>query len=941
MQNSDPLSPAAPLSLLQATEQDFAQASQGLLSITDLFSAGQRLIDANHSDIMIQLYRLWLERSASPIAYAVQFNLAITLSNSNDNVGAEAAYRAAIAQNPTFAEAHLNLGTLLEQSNRSDEALSIWRAVLTLVNPKVPAESVFYVQALNNLGRLLEILKELPEAESMLSHSLKQDSKQLDVITHWVHLRQKLCKWPVYCKTIGASTKNMLAGTSALAMLSVLDDPALQLKTASRYVDKKVLKDVPYLSERQSYGHERLRIGYLSSDFCSHAVSILTAELYSLHDRSKFEVFGFCWSHEDGSPLRARVVSGMDYHIKIGSYSDEEAARLIRSCEIDILVDLQGLTLGTRHDILSYRPAPVQITWLGFPGSTGLPEIDYVLSDAFVLPPELEPFFTEKPLHMPHTFQINDRQRIIGPCPTKESCGLPEDAFVFCSFNNNYKLTSEVFATWMRILKRAPGSILWLVADNEVVRKNLCKHAKKQGVAPERLYFADRVAPADYLARFQVADLFLDTFPFGAGTTASDALWAGLPLLTYAGRTFASRMAGSLLKAVDLPGLITYNPQDYENQAVALAEHPKRVAAMKQQLIDNRLSCVLFDSPRFVSEFETLCRKVIDELPVGISGDKGDQVVESVAGYPNKSQNSKKLRFLIAAPRYDHQSGGVMALHKLCDMLNRQGHEAAMVLFGGGAPCFNWSCTNDSQFFHPDYQRVHLSMTDPDKSVRDFLENGVIIYPDLITDNPLGASRVVRYILCHNESYAAASASEYVLSFSKMFHSNSDGYLFQALSDDNFHSIGAPHWSKRSMDLTYFGKGPNFIDCFRIPETLIVTRTWPEDKEQLAILLRQCRYFFTWDSVTQTNIDAIACGAVPIFLHDRQTTQEELSRGELGAYPNISLPDLHDKKSVVGDEAEIDQQIIEMNDKYLWQINSWPERVNEFAIDVNLFFQDK
>jgi len=613
----------SPLSILQETEQAYAQASQGVLSIIDLFNVTQRLTEAKHSDIAIQLYRLWLERTDSPIAYAVQFNLAVLLSNDNDDEGAETAYRAAIAKKPTFVEGHLNLGTLLERKGHPEEALTVWRTVLGIVDLKSPTDCALYVQALNNLGRLLEIQKQLPEAEAMLALSLKQDPTQTPTITHWVHLRQKLCKWPIYNNALGIAKKELIAGTSALAMLSASDDPALQLATAQRYINEKVLKDVSYLSSKQSYGHERLRIAYLSSDFCSHAVSILTAELYGLHDRSKFEVFGFCWSHEDGSPLRARVISGMDHHIKIGALSDEAAAQLIRSHEIDILIDLHGLTLGTRHDILSYRPAPVQITWLGFPGSTALPEIDYVLCDAFVFPPELEPYFTEKPLRMPHTFQVNDRQRSISASPTRESCGLPEQAFVFCSFNNSYKITPELFKVWMRILKRVPDSILWLVADNDTVRNNLYQQAKSQGIASNRLYFADRALPSDYLARFQIADLFLDTFPFGGGTTASDALWAGLPLLTYSGKTFASRMAGSLLKAVDLAELITFNLKDYEEKAVKLAQHPEQIAAMKQKLVDNRLSCALFDTPRFVRDLENTFMliamkkdKIIKQTPI-------------------------------------------------------------------------------------------------------------------------------------------------------------------------------------------------------------------------------------------------------------------------------------------------------------------------------------
>ena len=924
----------SPLSILQETEQAYAKASQGMLSIIDLFNVTQRLTEAKHPDIAIQLYRLWLERTDSPVAYAVQFNMAVLLSNDNDGQGAETAYREAIAKKPTFVEGHLNLGTLLERKGHPEEAITVWRKVLGFVNVEFPADCAFYVQALNNLGRLLEIQKQLPEAEAMLTLSLKQDSKQAPSITHWVHIRQKLCEWPIYSDALGIPKKDMLDGTSALAILSASDDPALQLATAKRYINEKVLKDVNYLSSKQSYGHERLRIAYLSSDFCSHAISILTAELYGLHDRSKFEVFGFCWSHEDGSPLRARVIAGMDHHIKIGMLSDEAAAQLIRSHEIDILIDLNGLTLGTRHDILSYRPAPVQITWLGFPGSTALPEIDYVLCDSFVFPPELEPFFTEKPLRMPHTFQVNDRLRSISSCPTRESCGLPKQAFVFCSFNNTYKITPDVFNVWMRILKRVPNSILWLVADNETVRNNLYKHAKSQGIASNRLHFADRALPADYLARFQIADLFLDTFPFGGGTTASDALWAGLPLLTYSGKTFASRMAGSLLTAVDLPKLITFNLKDYEDKAVKLAQHPEQIAAMKKKLVDNRMSCALFDTPRFVRDFETLCIKVINELTDATKENKRYQVAEFTRAY----QAIKKLRFLIASPRYDHQIGGVMVLHQLCDMLNRQGYEAAMVFYGGSPPSYNWAYSNHPDLYHPDYERVHLSMDNPNEIIREFLQDGVIIYPEQIIGNPLGASRVVKYILITDKNYIRASSNEYILSFSKIFHSKADGYLFKPFMDENLHSKGSRHWSERTMDLTYFGKGPDFVDCFKIPNTLVLTRKWPEDKNQLGILLRQCRYFFTWDLISQTNMDAVACGAVPVLLHDKQISKDLLNMSELGRFPDIKLTDLHDKESFSGDAIEIDLYLDEMNNKSIQYMNSWPERVKQFAVDVTHFF---
>jgi predicted O-linked N-acetylglucosamine transferase (SPINDLY family)/SAM-dependent methyltransferase len=588
-----------------------ALAVKGVLSIGDLFAAAAVLQESGQLPAAIGLYRAWIEHTPSPLIYAACFNLAVVLSNAGDDAGAEAVLRKAVAQNPDFVEARLNLGTLLERTGRPDDALAMWNAILTdPIEPDIKTNQTLYVQTLNNLGRLLEIRKRYPEAEATLAMSLRVDPQQANVMTHWVHLRQKQCEWPVYSGLEHISVQTMMDGTSALAMLSASGDPAQQLAAARRFVAEKVNAAVAPLTGAHGYNHQRLRIGYLSSDFCSHAVSILTAELYELHDRSKFEIYAFSWSREDGSPIRARVVKAMDHYIRIDKLSDEQAARAIRAHEIDILVDLHGLTLGARPNILAFRPAPVQLTYLGFPGSTGLPGVDYVLADEFLITPEMAEHFSEKPLYLPDTFQINDRQRLIAPKATRASVNLPEDAFVFCSFNNNFKFTPELFGVWMSILRRVPNSVLWLVADYPEVRDNLYRHAEAAGIARERLIFNSRAVPAEYLARYQLADLFLDTFPFNGGTTASDALWAGLPLLTCAGQTFSSRMAGSLLRAVDLPQLITYNFADYEEKAVALANDPARVAAMKRQLAANRLTCALFDSPRFVRNLETVLQKV-------------------------------------------------------------------------------------------------------------------------------------------------------------------------------------------------------------------------------------------------------------------------------------------------------------------------------------------
>ena len=552
-----------------------------------------------------QLYRDWIAlHPTAPGLYVAHFNLGVLLANQKQDTEAEQAYRAALQLVPGFVQAYLNLGTVLERVGRPEEALDAWRSALALARPDAAEDKPLQIHALNNLGRLLEIRKDNAGAEAMLSRSLALDPKQPQAIAHWVHLRQKLCIWPAFAPFEGVTHEDLLNGASALAHLAESDDPAVQLAASRRYVEQKVLPLQPALAPAQGYAHEKLRIGYLSGDFCNHPVSILTAELYALHDRERVEVYGFSWSRVDNSPLRARVVGAMDHYIRIDAMSDLEAARCIREHEIDILVDLHGLTLGTRHDILSWRPAPVQVTWLGFPGPTALPAIDYVIADRYVLPEALQPHFSERALYLPDCFQVNDRQRPIGPRPTRASAGLPEDAFVFCCFNNTFKIKPEMFAAWMQILQRTPGSVLWLVADDDGVRVRLQAYAQAQGVDPARLVFAERVAPENYLARYQVADLFLDTVPFNAGTTASDALWAGLPVLTLSGAAFDARMAGSLLHAAGLPQLITGTLPDYIERAVAIGTDPAQAAALKATLNANRDTCALFDSPRLVRALE-------------------------------------------------------------------------------------------------------------------------------------------------------------------------------------------------------------------------------------------------------------------------------------------------------------------------------------------------
>lgn len=583
---------------------DRSSAVLAAVSLSDLIAIAEAIGKNGDPAGSMALYRDWAERSGSPHAFVARFNLGRMVNDAGDVAGAEKLYREALAQQPNFPQALLNLGSVLERQGRNDEAIVCWQQAMGYIDAAETPDPGLQKHALNNLGRLLEQMHRYPEAEAMLARSLAVDPAQSEVIHHYVHLRQKQCEWPVYSPLPGVSVERMVEATSALAMLSAANDPALQLVTAQRYVREKVPTNLPPMAPKEGYRHDKLRIGYLSSNLNLHAVTILTAEVYELHDRNRFEVYAFCWSPEDGTPMRQRIRAAMDHLIRIDHMTDEQAARAIREAEIDILVDLQGLTSGCRATILAHKPAPVAVSWLGFPGTSGLPGVDYIIADRYLIPEELAPFYSEKPLYLPDCFQSNDRQRTAGPLPLRATYQLPEDAFVFCAFNHNHKFSPEMFATWMRILQRVPGSVLWLLADNETARANLTAYAAAQGIDAARLIFAPRVHPAEYLARFQLADLFLDTLPFNGGTTASDALWMGLPLLTCSGLTFASRMAGSLLNAIGLPELVTNNYGDYEEQAVALAHDRTRLAELRQRLMTNRTAYPLFDTPRFVRNLE-------------------------------------------------------------------------------------------------------------------------------------------------------------------------------------------------------------------------------------------------------------------------------------------------------------------------------------------------
>ncbi len=587
-------------------EQWLGLARSGQWPLPQVMEAASRLQGAGALDAAAMLYQAWVGATASPLRHVACFNWGAVLGELRRHGEAETVYRMALGLAPTFAQARLNLGHQLEHQGREEEALAEWRTVYDNENPEsVGAEPLsLRLHAFNNAARLLEQLKRYDESEALMRRSLELDPRQSDVAQHYVHIRQKQCAWPVY-QTVGEVTHNhLLMSTSLLGMLDESDDPALQLLTAQRFVLEKVVKvsEPPLHKGRQRDG--KIKIGYLSGDLHMHAVGLLTAELYELHDKRKFEIHAFSWSREDGTPLRARIKGAMDSYTPLHGIPDRRAAEMIAEAGIDVLVDLQGLTSGARPGILAYRGAPIQVSYLGLPATSALPGVDWILADRFVMPPESLPYHTEKPIYLPHCYQVSDRTRAANPAPSRAEMGLPEDGFVFCAFNNNHKMSEQVWRCWMRVLRQVPGSVLWLLADNPFAQANLTRVAVEEGIAPERLVFAGRAQPADYLARFTLADLFLDTFPYNAGTTASDCLWMGTPILTRSGRTYISRMAGSLLTAVGLPDLITTTLDEYEQRAVQIGNQPARAASYKRYLAEHGHSSPLFDIPAIVRDIE-------------------------------------------------------------------------------------------------------------------------------------------------------------------------------------------------------------------------------------------------------------------------------------------------------------------------------------------------
>lgn len=552
----------------------------------------------------IPSYRAWIAANPqAPQLFAGWFNLGVELAQAGDRIGAVAAYREALALQPRLDQAAINLGLVLEALGQAEQAIAVWRQALQ--------PEAMRITLLNQQGRLLEERQDFLGAEAALHASLKLDAAQPDVLQHWAHLRQKACLWPLYGGQVaGLAPADFALGIGPLGALALTDDIALQRRTAEAWVARKVPAAPERLSPVEGYRHDRIRVGYLSSDFCRHAMSFLIVEALERHDRRAFEVFGYCSSPDDGSDIRRRVLGALDHHVPIGGLDDAAAARRIRADEIDILVDLNGLTRGARLHTLRWKPAPVQATYLGYIGSVPLPELDYLLCDDFVVPTELADLYAPRPLSLGPLYQANDSRKPALPPVSRAEEGLPADGFVFCCFSHHYKITEAMFGAWLAILQRLPQAVLWLVEDTAASRERLLAAAAAHGIAADRMVFAPRVDPTRYMARFALGDVFLDTFPYNAGTVASDALRMRLPIVTLSGRAFASRMAGSLLRGIGLLDGITTDLPAYVERAVAFATDPARLLEARAVLAGDAWARTLGDVVGFTARLEAAYRAI-------------------------------------------------------------------------------------------------------------------------------------------------------------------------------------------------------------------------------------------------------------------------------------------------------------------------------------------
>ncbi|MDB9729180.1 tetratricopeptide repeat protein, partial [Amylibacter sp.] len=526
-------------------------------------------------------------------------NMGIALQEQGKLEEAIEAYNKALVINPDYADAHYNMGSELQERNKLEEAIEAYNKALA-INPD-------YAEAYYNMGIALQEQNKLEEAIEAYNKVLSIKPDYEYARTGNLHQQARICNWESIAKDVnlipelGTSEKHV----PPFALLPLEDAPERHLIRSKIYAKANYPQKTLPPKDRPPKRPKRIRIGYFSTDFKEHPVAYLIAKVLEQHNRDQFEVFGYSVYGSSSCAMRRRLEKSFDSFIDVQSISDRDIALQARQDEIDIAVDLNGYTQHARTGIFAYRAAPIQINYLGYPGTMGSNFMDYIVADRFLIPPESQKHFSEKKIYLPNTYLPTDNSREFSKKRiTRSELGLPDHAFVFCCFNNNYKISSNEFDIWMRLLTKVENSVLWLRQSNQFSQMNMSNEAQKRNVNPSRLVFADKITMDKHLARQRFADLFVDTFAFNAHTTAAEALWAGLPLVTKLGKGFAARVAGSLLNAVGLPELITETEQDYEALILELATNPMKLAEIKEKLATNRLTQPLFNTELYTKHLE-------------------------------------------------------------------------------------------------------------------------------------------------------------------------------------------------------------------------------------------------------------------------------------------------------------------------------------------------
>ena len=613
---------------LQLTATIAAQRRQSLLAI-ELFDQVLRLDPKHASSLNNRACALReLNRHAEALAgfnaaieskpdYAEAFNgQGDTLRDLCRFEDALVSYQHALRIRPNYAEALNSYGGALCFLNRQAEAIKSFDQALVL-KPD-------YVGAYVNRGNALRWLNYHQAAIDSYARALAISPDYAYLYGAWLHTRMMACDWRDVAQEFSKLAALIEDGKRAsvpFPVLAILDKLPLLRKVAEIWVeDRNSASSAP--PNLAKFAHDKIRIGYFSADFYDHATANLMAELFERHEKSQFELNAFSFGPNNSGQMRSRLIKAFDHFVDVRSQSDAEVAALARKMEIDIAVDLKGFTQDSREGIFANRAAPIQVNYLGYPGTMSASYMDYLVADRILIPKKSQRHYAEKIVYLPDSYQVNDRQRPVSARNfSRTDLGLPKSGFVFCCFNNSFKITPATFGYWMEILKEVDGSVLWLLEANKEAVKNLRREATASNVDANRLIFAQRMPLDEHLVRQRSADLFLDTLPYNAHTTASDALWVGLPVLTCPGESFASRVAASLLSAIDLPELIVTSPKDYVELAIALATNPQRLAEIRKKLADNRLTTALFDTPLFAKHLEAAFREMHARYQAGKAPD--------------------------------------------------------------------------------------------------------------------------------------------------------------------------------------------------------------------------------------------------------------------------------------------------------------------------------